>query len=361
MATTSGSLYKYAYYPSTYCSGMLSEFESWCDWWINRDDPSSQVTVHITKIRGRAYGEHWSGGSGNNRLNYWGVTWPSNSGWKVCGGLDIRNDRVCGNAGACWCNNETTWTGDSSAVVGISGTTNHITIEYAALARNDPYKWTWGGDTTNGGGGNGSAVVHMSAHGRADLPIPTASSPTITIGSGYEMGEPGMGDTTTWATVNWIATTRGNYSRVTKVELLVGTSSNPTNVVASRSFNTTSSTSGTMTWSGFNVGPTKYYYRFRVTNSNGLTGYSSIRTLTTPEYIPPDSPVPPPPILRRKIIKYKQNDYQLVKFNELEYMVEPVSSPAEEHHFLMQAVTKDKNVFAKTVDTMQAVEGIWYI
>lgn len=42
-------------------------------------------------------------------------------------------------------------------------------------------------------------------------------------------------------------------------------------------------------------------------------------------------------------------------------MVEPVSSPAEEHHFLMQAVTKDKNVFAKTVDTMQAVEGIWYI
>ena len=119
MATTSGSLYKYAYYPSTYCSGMLSEFESWCDWWINRDDPSSQVTVHITKIRGRAYGEHWSGSSGNNRLNYWGVTWPSNSGWKVCGGLDIRNDRVCGYAGACWCNNETTWTGDSSAVVGL--------------------------------------------------------------------------------------------------------------------------------------------------------------------------------------------------------------------------------------------------
>lgn len=362
MATTSGTLYKYAWYPSTYCGGMASEMESWCDWWINRDDPSSQITVHVTRLRGHLYGERWSGGSGNNRLNYWGITWPSNTGWKICGGLDIRNNRICGSAGACWCNIDNTWTGDSSAVISISGSTNHVHIEYAGLARNDPYRWTWGGDTVNGDSGNNlSAAVHLSAHGSVDIPIPTASAPTITIGSGYEMGEPGMGDTTTWATVNWISSTRGNYSKVSKVELLVGTSTNPTQVVASRNFNTTSSTSGTMTWNGFNVGPTTYYYRFRITNSNGLTGLSAIKSFTTPDYIPPDPPVPPPPVLRRKIIKYRQNDYQLAKYKELEYMVEPVSTPAEEHHMVMQTVTKDKNVFAKTIDTMQAVEGIWYI
>lgn len=361
MATTSGSLYKYANYPSTYCSGMLSEFESWCDWWIDRADPSSAVTVHVTRIRGRRYGERWSNGSGNDTRNYWGITWPQNTGWYVCGGLDVRNNRICGSDGACWCNIDYTWTGDSSTVIGISGATNHVHIEYAAMARNDPYRWTWGGDTLNGDNGNNSAAAHLSAHGSSDVPIPTATPPTITIGSGYDMGEPGIGDRATWATVNWIATTRGDFSKLTKVELLIGTNNNPTQVVASKTFNTTSSTSGTMTYNNFNVGPTKYYYRFRATNSNGLTSLSAIKTLTTPEYIPPDPPVPPPPVLRRKIIKYNQNDYPLLKYGDMDYMVEPVSTPAQEHHMLMQAVTKDDNVFAKTIDEMKPIEGIWYI
>lgn len=363
MASTSGTLEKYAWYPATYCSGQRSEAWSWIDWRVERADPSSSVTIHITRLGGKLYGEAWSNGSGNDRRNYWGVTWPSNTGWKVCGGLDIRNNRICGHAAKCWCDINNTWTGDSSAVIDISGGTNHLHLEFAGLARNDPYRWTWGnGDTVDGvDGGNTCAAVHLSAHGSGDIPIPTATAPTITIGSGYEMGEPGIGDTTTWATANWISTTRGNFSKVTKVELLVGTSSNPTQSVASKSFNTTSSTSGSMTWSGFNVGPTKYYYRFRVTNSNGLTGLSAVRSFTTPDFIPPDPPVPPPPVIRSKIIKYKQNEYQLAKYLEEEYMVEPISSPAEEHHMLMQQVTKDVNVFGKTVDTMKAVEGEWYI
>lgn len=361
MATTSGTLNKYAWYPSSYCPGRNSESWSWIDWWVERADPSSSVTIHVTRLGGKLLGEGWSNGTGNDRRHYWGVTWPQNTGWKVCGGLDIRNNRICGYNAKCWCDINNTWYGDSSAVIRISGGTNHLHLEYSGLARNDPYRHTWGGDTVNGQVGPNCAAIHLSAHGAADIPIPTASGPSITIGSGYEMGEPGMGDTSTWATVRWISTTRGNFSKVTKVELLVGTSSNPTQIVSSRSFDTTASTSGTMTWNGFHVGPTKYYYRFRVTNSNGFTALSAVKSFTTPEYIPPDPPVPPPPVIRSKIIKYKQNDYQLVKYKDEDYVVEPISKPSDEHHMVMQKVSKGDNVFAKTVDTMEAVKGEWYI